>query len=429
MARRAVMEVREGIVEGGEGPARGRSRLPVAVPALAVVLVLGVAGCGIEGPPAPAGPTVGPVVSVGGALSADNEAVYRAILDRRLGAGPFCIVPTAGGDPDGSGASAAARFDRYAGEGTSVVVPLVVEAPERATDPEIVRQLAGCSGYFFVGGQQSRVTRVFGTVDAPTPALTALLARHAEGAVISGSSAGAAIMSDPMIAGGTSEGALRGGAVREGDEGSGVRLEGGFDLIDGVVVDQHFLARGRIGRLVVVALDPGAPDRGIGVDENTALVVEEGVGQVVGESGAVLVDASQARRDGSGPGGEGVLVYLLGEGDLYDFNTREVIRGAGKQVVVPEVGADAPAGDLFDRWVLPSLMVRLAASVEEVLEIEAEEYRAVLRKAPGFRAVARDPAPRGTGPEGLAGIPPGFGAGPFLLDLVPAGVPAGSGGG
>jgi cyanophycinase len=377
------------------------------------------AGCG-ESPEVEfmSGPTAGPVVSIGGALAADNEVIYRAILDRRHGTGPFCIVPTAGGDPEGSGASAAARFDRYGGEGTSVVVPLVVDEPEKASDPEILEQLSACSGYFFVGGQQSRVTRVFGTVDAPTPALMALLARHAEGAVISGSSAGAAIMSDPMIAGGTSAGALRSGAVREGDEGSGVRLEGGFDLIEGVVVDQHFLARGRIGRLVVVALDPDTPDRGIGVDENTALVVENGAGRVVGPSGAVLVDASAARRNGSGPGGEGVLIHLLGEGDVYDFGTREVIRGPGKQVVVPRPG-ERPGGELFDRWVLPALMVELAASADEALELEGDGHRAILRKAPGFRAVAREPGGRGEGPEGLADIPPGFGAGPFLLDLVP----------
>lgn len=421
MAWRAVREWKMGMGGSGvaPGPRGARRWFRAGASPLGLVLVLGLPGCRGEGVPAPAGPTLGPVVSVGGALSADNEAVYRAILDRRLGTGPFCIVPTAGGDPDGSGASAAARFDRYAGEGTSVVVPLVVEAPERAADPEIARQLAACSGYFFVGGQQSRVTRVFGTAAAPTPALTALLARHAEGAVISGSSAGAAIMSDPMIAGGSSEGALRDGTVREGDEGSGVRLEGGFDLIDGVVVDQHFLARGRIGRLVVVALDPGAPERGIGVDENTALVVEDGVGRVVGASGAVLVDASQALRNGSGIGGEGVLVHLLGEGDLYDFATREVIRGPGKQVVVPDHTEGLVEGDLFDRWVLPSIMVRLAASVEEGVEIPGDGYRATLRKAPGFRAVARDAGPREEGPEGLAAIPPGFGAGPFLLDLHP----------
>lgn len=208
-----------------------------------------------------------------------------------------------------------------------------------------------------------------------------------------------------------------------------MRLEGGFDLIDGVVVDQHFLARGRIGRLVVVALDPSTPDRGVGVDENTALVVEDGVGRVVGVSGAVLVDASQARRNPDGPGGEGVIVHLLGEGDLYDFGTREVIRGPGKQVVVPEVDGGLVEGGLFDRWVLPSVMVRLSSSVEEEVELEGEGYRAVLCKAPGFRAVARaaDDGPATEGDdgraEGLASIPVGFGAGPFFLDLHPVPVP------
>lgn len=399
-----------------EGRAAGEGRSRAGSWVLAGLLPLALASCGGESMGSP-GPTRGPVVSIGGALSADNEAVHRAVLDRRLGSGPLCILPTAGGDPDGSGAAAGARFDRLAGEGTSVVVPLVADRPEAAMDPAVVRQLSDCSGFFFVGGQQSRITQVFGTVQDPTPALTALLERHARGAVIAGTSAGAAVMSDPMIAGGSSEGALRGGTP--GEDEDGVRLAGGFDLIQGVLVDQHFLARGRIGRLVVAVLDPTTPDRGVGVDENTALVVEDGVGRVVGTSGVVLVDASAARPDGSGPGGDEVLVHLLGEGDLYDFATREVIRGPGKQVVVPEVTAGLVEGGLFDRWVLASLMVRLAASVEESLELAEDGHTALLRKAPGFRAVARTPEPRGEGPEGLASIPPGFGAGPFLLDLHP----------
>lgn len=429
------------------GPPSLRGSLPSVLSGpLCGLLLLLIAGCGRDDPDGPGGwggrgPTPGPLVSIGGALSSENEAVFRAILDRRAGNGPLCIIPTASADPEDSGALAVARFERYAGAGVAAVVHLTVDAPERAHEAEVAAELSGCSGYFFVGGQQSRITRVLGTAAEPTPALQAILRRYSQGAVVSGSSAGAAMMSEPMIAGGTSAAALRNGATRGGGGPSGVQLQGGLGLIDGVILDQHFLARGRIGRLVVAVLDPTTPDRGIGVDENTAVVVENGLARVVGASGIVVVDVSEARPSAGGPGGEGILVHLLGDGDVYDFRTREVIPEPGKRLLPVDPSRVEPPSDLFDRWAFLSLVVAFARSGDERVDILGDGYRAIIVKAPGFRATAR---PEGgeagsfggggdpdegveEGGSGPGPIPPGFGAGPFLVELVA--VRGGSGGG
>src|SRR4051794_3064792 len=157
---------------------------------------------------------LGRLVIVGGALADSNEAIYRAILDARLGSGPFCIFPTAAATPETSIDGPVKAFEKYSGPGTAKGILVSSAKPETARDPAVVAQISACSGFFFVGGVQSRVIMAFRPDGKPTPAYDALMARWREGAVVSGSSAGAAIMSDPMIAGGTSAGAITRGLRR-----------------------------------------------------------------------------------------------------------------------------------------------------------------------------------------------------------------------
>src|SRR5687768_964095 len=100
----------------------------------------------------------GRLVIIGGGLSRENQAVYDAILEARRGTGQFCIIPTAAANaPEGFG-SAVTNFDRFGGSGTAVGVVIDVQKPETARDPKVVEQLRKCSGFFFVGGVQSRIT-------------------------------------------------------------------------------------------------------------------------------------------------------------------------------------------------------------------------------------------------------------------------------
>jgi cyanophycinase len=128
-------------------------------------------------------------------------------------------------------------------------------------------------------------------------------ARHHEGVVFGGTSAGTAIMSAIMITG-------------EGDltviDGARVEVRAGLGLLPGVIVDQHFVKRQRENRLFGLVLrHPG--ERGIGIDEDTALLVRGREGEVVGRGPVVVVDAT---------GPDRLEVRLLRPGQKVELDAR-----------------------------------------------------------------------------------------------------------
>jgi cyanophycinase len=376
-----------------------------------------------SGPGLPEG--AGTLVVVGGALAAGNEAVYQAILGARQGDGPLCVVPTAGANPAASAASAVARFDGYGGAGTAMGLELSLEHPEAADDPAAAEALASCSGYFFTGGVQSRILDFFLPDGRETPAWRALMERWRAGAVVSGSSAGAAMMSNPMIAGGPPGGIFQ----SEDLDADGVNLVPGMGFLDELLVDQHFLARGRIGRLVEAVLTPGSIPLGAGIDENTALVVSGNELEVVGASGVIVVDARAA---GPTPArlGEtrvgGIRVELLGPGDRMTLEPGAPVRPAPGRVALPEAStgggegeamseSEAQEGGIFTRW---TFLHRLEAAAREgsgaALEAREAGGTLVFTAGPGFRALG-SPDGEAAGPDGSHA---GLSAGPFELSFV-----------
>jgi cyanophycinase len=386
--------------------------------ALSVAFTLAACAGGETGAPAAdEGPQAGRLVIIGGGLQAENTPVYQAILDGRDGEGPVCVFPTASAEPEGSMASAVQRIDAVGGEGTAEGIFLTVDNPEDATLPEIVTRIESCSGFYFSGGSQSRIVRVFRPEGVPSPAFEALLERHAEGAVVSGSSAGAAIMTDPMIGGGSSLGALNSGVRGDGEE-EGVILEHGLGIWDGAFVDQHFLARGRWARLLVAVLATDGFDFGLGIDENTAIVVDGTSARVVGASGAILFDTRDAHPNADGYGAEGVVMYLLGAGDAVDVTDGTVQRASDKnplpQARLQETPTFGPEANLFERWALLQTLAGVAESGETSFSFQHDGHLFVLRKGPGFSALS------GTG-EGVEGAPAGLSMGPLILDVTPLG--------
>lgn len=410
---------------------------PLAVTSCLVVIVV-LAAAGWESHPAtvgePAvgervGERVGPLVIIGGGLSSTNEDVYRAILDGRSGHGPLCVIPTASGAPSGSMEAAVARIDEWGGDGSALGIYLPYDEPGRAWSAAVADTIRGCSGFFFTGGDQSRILDVFLPDEVPTPTYDALMERHRSGAVIAGSSAGAAMVSDPMIAGGSSRDAFRLGAVgprarnagvdsvgegAAGDEAApaGVHIRPGMGFIEGTIIDQHFLARGRIGRLIVAVMEHDDVAVGWGIDENTALIIEGGKARVAGASGVVMVDGTQAvRLPGSPAAVEGLRLQLLGAGDRVDLDSRQVIPAAGKDDVVPTTPrAEQPAGDLFDRWVFLHLLEYVARARPHELVVEAEGHELRFRPAPGFRGVSY--------PElGVEATAHGLSVGPLIVTI------------
>ena len=190
---------------------------------------------------------------------------------------------------------------------------------EEANDPRTVEAIEQATGVFFTGGDQTRIAGAFGGSDADT----ALHAAWERGAVVAGTSAGAAMMSSTMILGG-------GDRIPTND----VRTGPGLGFVPGVVVDMHFAERGRIARLLAVcAMFPH--ELGLGIDEDTAVVVTGSRFEVIGAGSVTVVDAGHAtgvRIPGGGTGPialTGARIHVLPSGYAFELATRlPVIVGA-----------------------------------------------------------------------------------------------------
>jgi cyanophycinase len=346
------------------------------------------------------------LVIVGGALADENQAIYDEIVRGRQGNGPLCVLPTASGVAEGATRNAVEAITRYSGTTAVVGIPLTTENAKDADNPEMASRLRACSGYFFTGGDQSRIVRVFKPAGRTTAALDAVMARHREGAVISGSSAGAGMMSDPMIAGGNSAPALANGIARDTGDARGVTIAPGIGFFKQAIVDQHFLARGRIARLIVATLGLPESRLGFGIDENTALIVGDNEAWVAGASAVILVDASKAARQNGSQGGTGLRFALLSAGDRYRFGDGTLTFAPAKTAVAATGAAPAQVADMFARRAFQTWLTALARTSSRAGSFTAGGYRFDFSPMQGFDV-------RATGETQLS-------AGPWKLDLVKA---------
>jgi cyanophycinase len=346
------------------------------------------------------------LVIVGGGLSPDNRPVFEAILERKLPRGPICVLPTASAEPVDSAHGYVKDFERYGGDGAAVAVNLTTRNPEKASDPRFAAQLEQCGGYFFTGGDQSRIVDVLRPGGEDTPAAAALRRTHAEGAVISGSSAGAAMMSDPMVGAGSSRDALRHGVTRR-ESGKGVWVRTGMGFLDAGLTGQHFLARGRLGRhLVALAAHP-AERIGIGVDEDTAAVLDGDRLSVLGRSQvAVTVVDTKADQAADLAG----RLWLLGDGDRFDAGEGLATPAQDKRPLGTVRAAPEPPSDPFEDDRLHRFFVNFARSTLRETSVTSGQARLSLSKPEDFAAWAREDG----SPEPL---PSGFGGGPLVFRL------------
>ncbi|CAN5676139.1 hypothetical protein BH23GEM10_BH23GEM10_01500 [soil metagenome] len=340
------------------------------------------------------------LVAIGGGLSRDNADVYHAILRGRDGPGPICVIPTASADPDAAVESAISSFDRYGGPGTAIGLPLSVESPVSAYDAGIVDMVNRCSGFYFSGGVQSRILTVFRPGGLVSPVHAAVMARFQEGAVVAGSSAGAAILSHPMIAGGTSASAVIRGVTSSDDDDAGVIITAGLGYVTGMLMDQHFLARGRIGRLLVaVDLLPDV-ELAFGIDENTALVIHGDSAWPVGASGVVVIDERGVDGDTGGVHDDAgdLVLHLLSAGDRFSISTGRVTTDPVKTAVIRAAAMPAVPEDIFGRWQFLHLLAAFGAASTDEISVPIEGGTVLLRRTPETAAL-RLP---GTGVQGTA---------------------------
>lgn len=266
-------------------------------------------------------------VLIGGGLEDENAALFRHLLVRK-DTDKIVIVPYASGEWQKSAESTIARFKKHR-PGTRYVT-LPDAAKDEASRDTAAEWIAHADLVYFTGGDQSRLIPRFmtesGKPNAVLQSLRAGMLRYAT--IVGGTSAGAAVMADPMFTGGGSESALSGEAIGDGEGDAdqdappparGVRLGTGFGLVPGVIIDTHTSARGRHGRMVA-ALEASGHRFAIGLNENRGVIARGGEFVGVGDACAVIVDGAGVTREGLSR--LGVRVSILGEGDRLSPHAR-----------------------------------------------------------------------------------------------------------
>lgn len=242
------------------------------------------------------GPKRGALVIVGGAMK--DPAIMERFIELAGGpTAPIVVIPTAGGGDDYDDFYRGAR--RWRQMGVENVTVIHTNDRDEADSDAFVAPIRKARGVWFPGGRQWRLADSYlGT--RTESELHALLAR---GGVIGGSSAGATIQGSYLARGDT-----KANTIMMGDH------EEGFAFLKNVAIDQHLLARNRQFDLIPV-IEAHPELLGIGIDEDTAIIVQSDRAEVIGQGYVAIYD------DGSTVGASGQF-YLLRPGDAIDLATR-----------------------------------------------------------------------------------------------------------
>ena len=267
----------------------------------------------------PAGGQRGWIIPIGGAENKEND---RRILERfvRVSGGAqadLVVIPTASRVHE-----TGPRYEQvFRDIGARRVTVMDFDTRRDCQERGRLERLEEASGIFFTGGNQLRLTTLLGG----TPVAKVIRAANARGVTVGGTSAGASILSEHMIASGDEGGALVAGSVR---------LAPGLGLTNRYIIDQHFRERDRLGRLLTaLAYNPFAV--GIGLDEDTAaFIAPDDHLEVEGTGGVTVVDAAgvtyssiDQAEDGQPVCMLGLRLHLLVAGASFDLASRTASAG------------------------------------------------------------------------------------------------------
>jgi len=277
--------------------------------------------------------TRGSLVIIGGAEDKEGDCqILREFVRRSGGTKARIVIMTAATElPREVGENYIRVFERLGAEDVRIID---TESREDGRSSTALEAIEAATGVFFTGGDQARITSILKDTEIDT----AIHKRFSEGVVVGGTSAGAAVMPDVMIV--------------EGDSETNPRMEivdmgPGMGFMPGVVIDQHFSQRGRLGRLIA-ALAQQPAVLGFGIDENTAMVVTDSQLEVIGEGSITIVDESTLTHSNVGEILKdeplavcGARLHILPHGYKFDLKTRKPILSDGS---VPANNAAVPAG-------------------------------------------------------------------------------------
>ncbi|HEX6719721.1 MAG TPA: cyanophycinase [Pyrinomonadaceae bacterium] len=255
------------------------------------------------------------LIIIGGKEDRSQDKIILGEVARRVGSGKLVVTTVAMSN------GLQQLFDEYQKAFRSLGVKHLynLEIAERseATRESKVRILDDATAVFFTGGDQIKITSQIGD----TPVFKRIREIYDEGGVIAGTSAGAAAMCETML--------VEGGDENSHVIGGSMRMAPGLGLISGVIIDQHFMERGRFGRLVgAVAQNP--KNLGIGIDEQTAIVIERENGfYVLGSGGVYVIDGTEVTYSNVAEEDVNktlsiynVKLHMLSQGDRFDLLNR-----------------------------------------------------------------------------------------------------------
>jgi cyanophycinase len=256
----------------------------------------------------------GSLLIIGGHEDKEGDKTILRMLAKKVGkAGKIVVATVASGQPQAS-------FNDYErvfrGLGVRHVHHLNIESREEAMLDARRNTLNDADAVFFTGGDQLKITSQLGD----TPVYTRVREIYDAGGIIAGTSAGASVMTETMMVSGEGDESHRIGAM--------LKLAPGFGLLPGVIVDQHFAQRGRIGRLLgAIAQNPRI--LGIGLDEDAGILVNRGRFKVIGSGAVYIVDGSKVTFTNITEAEPdlplciyGVKMHVLNQSDVFDFKNR-----------------------------------------------------------------------------------------------------------
>jgi cyanophycinase len=264
----------------------------------------------------------GKLVIIGGGEDKEGDCTILKEFIRLAGKAKarIVIMTVATDEPEAAASEYKKVFKKL---GVDDVHAVDVSSRKDVLDEKALKVIEQATGIFFTGGDQIHITSLMGG----TLMQELVRKRYEEGAVLGGTSAGAAMMSNSMIIRGDSNCNPRFG---------GMEIGPGMDFLPDTMIDTHFSQRGRIGRLLT-AIAHYPQDLGFGIDENTALIVSRGQLEVLGENSVTVVDAGGITYTNL-PGLErdqaltlhGVQIHVLSEGHKFDLAKRAPIDETAK---------------------------------------------------------------------------------------------------